>query len=343
MLSKMRVEYILAKTFVRQNFKSYRRFSSSGPPWSVVFFGSDNFALSSLQMLHQELISGHYVRNLSVVCAYMKCPVAQYSIENKLNIIPWKPHIEDLQRDKPEIGLVVSFGHLIPQSIISAFPLGMVNVHASILPRWRGAAPIIHTVLNGETESGVTLMKIRPHKFDCGEIINTSKISVGVSEDAESLTARLAQLGAKELQFCLRNLTSSLSQATPQKDSGVTYAPKVSPIMSACVWTELSAAQLHHRHLALHHVHPLHADWHGQQIKFLDCVPCERSTDSAPGLISFSKKSKHLEVACNENSVLAIKSLQLKGKKMMTAMDFVNGFLKRVPRDLWKFGNGDVS
>ncbi|CAB3388724.1 Hypothetical predicted protein [Cloeon dipterum] len=283
--------------------------------------------------------TGEHIKSLSVVCAYMKCPVAQYSLKNKINIIPWKPQKDQLQG--ADVGFVVSFGHLIPQSIISSFPLGMVNVHASLLPRWRGAAPIIHTVLNAETETGVTLMKIRPHRFDCGEIIGSSKLKIAPQEDAGTLTRRLASLGSAELQSCLKSLTERLGQAKPQTETGASYAPKVDASMSCCKWAEMTASQLHRRHLALHHVFPLHADWQGQTVKFLECSPMEKTSSLSPGFVDFSKKHRHLEVTCNKQSVLTVNQLKLSGKKVMSAMDFVNGFLKKVPVDLWKFGNGE--
>jgi len=111
--------------------------------------------------------------------------------------------------------------------------------------------------------------------------------------------------------------------------------------MSACKWDEMTASQLYRRHLGLQHVFPLHADWQGESIKFLDCLPVEeKSIFSAPGSINFSKKLKQIEVTCDKNSVLAVKKLKVPGRKTLTAMDFVNGFLKRVPREWWIFGNG---
>lgn len=103
----------------------------------------------------------------------------------------------------------------------------------------------------------------------------------------------------------------------------------------------MSAAEVYRRHLALGFVHPLHADWQGESIKILDCFPLDSNLgSSAPGEITFSKKLKQLEVTCDRDSVLAVKQLKLAGRKPLTAMDFVNGFLKRVPKLSWKFGNG---
>lgn len=103
----------------------------------------------------------------------------------------------------------------------------------------------------------------------------------------------------------------------------------------------MSAAEVYRRHLALGFVHPLQAEWQGQPFKILDCSPFEsNSAGPSPGEISFSKKLKQLEVQCDRNSVLAVKQLKLAGRKPLTAMDFVNGFLKRVPKLSWKFGNG---
>lgn len=115
-------------------------------------------------------------------------------------------------------------------------------MHASLLPKWRGAAPIIHSVLNGEKETGVSVMKIRPHRytfhegkmvqtfykyfifrFDCGEIISSAKISIGPDESALSVTNRLADIGALELQNCLSDLLFNLDKAKPQPDTDISY------------------------------------------------------------------------------------------------------------------------
>jgi methionyl-tRNA formyltransferase len=111
--------------------------------------------------------------------------------------------------------------------------------------------------------------------------------------------------------------------------------------MAACKWNEMDAVELYRRHLALGHVHPLQAEWQGQQVKFSDCLPLENSvSDALPGAIAYSRTLKQLEVTCDKNSVLAIKQLNVPGRKPLTAMDFVNGFLKKVSKDLWRFGNG---
>ncbi|KAF4522726.1 hypothetical protein B566_EDAN010933 [Ephemera danica] len=133
------------------------------PPWKILFFGTDDFAMESLKMLYSEMKSRRLVQELSIICAQSKSPVSRFGLKHDLKLINWKPSVNEILETRADIGLVASFGHLIPSQIISAFPLGMLNVHASILPRWRGAAPIVHAVMHRDIVTGVTIMKIRPH------------------------------------------------------------------------------------------------------------------------------------------------------------------------------------
>ncbi|XP_034487637.1 methionyl-tRNA formyltransferase, mitochondrial isoform X2 [Drosophila innubila] len=131
----------------------------------VLFFGTDNFSLPSLQKLHQNKVE------VGVVTSF-KSPancVRSYAELQKLPLYRWPITAE--QCAAYEVGVVVSFGHMIPLPIINAFPSGIINVHASLLPRWRGAAPIIYAIMKGDTKTGVSIMQIQPHHFDIGDEI----------------------------------------------------------------------------------------------------------------------------------------------------------------------------
>ncbi|XP_021923687.1 methionyl-tRNA formyltransferase, mitochondrial isoform X2 [Zootermopsis nevadensis] len=100
---------------------------------------------------------------------------------------------------------------------------GMLNVHASLLPRWRGAAPIIYAILNGDSETGVTIMQIKPRKFDIGNIVLQERCPIAPTDTAPVLKERLAELGSKLLQETLKDLPRCLHESVPQPESGVTY------------------------------------------------------------------------------------------------------------------------
>ena len=133
-------------------------------------------------------------------------PVKDYSEKGGIKVHDWidfknDPHI----KGNFDIGLVVSFGHMIPSTIIDAFQLGMLNVHASLLPKYRGASPIIYVIKNGDSETGVSIMRIKPNKFDIGEVLATRKMSIPPNMLMPELHDMLAKDGS---QLLLEVLTS---------------------------------------------------------------------------------------------------------------------------------------
>ncbi|PNF23984.1 hypothetical protein B7P43_G09285 [Cryptotermes secundus] len=143
-----------------------------GKPWRVLFFGTDDFSLPSLKMLFRELQDGGFVKQLAVVTSLKakKNPVRDFAVAAELAAFNWPFHAVPGDFD---VGLVSSFGHLISKSIIESFPLGILNVHASLLPRWRGAAPIFYAILNGDSETGVTIMQVKAHKSAALSLLQT--------------------------------------------------------------------------------------------------------------------------------------------------------------------------
>lgn len=157
--------YFKYKRKVIQNICEIKRrcISTSQSP-KVLFFGTDHFSLPSLQKLHQNKVE------VGVVTSF-KSPancVRSYAELQNLSLFRWP--ITAQRCTAYEVGVVVSFGHMIPLNIIKAFPRGIINVHASLLPRWRGAAPIIYAIMKGDTKTGVSIMKIEPHHFDVGDV-----------------------------------------------------------------------------------------------------------------------------------------------------------------------------
>jgi len=161
--------YFKYKRKVFLNISEYgRRCIATCQPPKVLFFGTDHFSLPSLQRLHQNKV------DVGVVTSF-KSPancVRSYAELQKLPLYRWPITAE--QCASYELGVVVSFGHMIPSHIINVFPNGIINVHASLLPRWRGAAPIIYAIMKGDTKTGVSIMKIQPHHFDVGDVSRTS-------------------------------------------------------------------------------------------------------------------------------------------------------------------------
>ncbi|XP_018570371.1 methionyl-tRNA formyltransferase, mitochondrial [Anoplophora glabripennis] len=320
------------------------------PPWKILFFGTDEFSVYSLKALYREYINGTVLKKLEVVTTTKgkANPVRKYADEHKLLIHSWPVTVPEYVFD---VGLVVSFGHLIPESVISKFPLGMLNVHASLLPRWRGAAPIIYTLANGDTETGITIMRIRPKQFDIGEILMQANVLVSSHAKMPELYETLGGLGAKSLISCLEDLQERLANAKPQPDEGVTFAPKVSSEFAVVSWEDMTSTQIYNRERAVTGLFSLTSSWNGIPVKLVgvtDCKNCDallNSKDSVPlkpGFVKYDKKRKTLIVVCADKTLISVDKIGIFGKRVMTAMEFNNGYIKKEPVEnrCFKFRRG---
>ncbi|NXX94814.1 FMT protein, partial [Centropus bengalensis] len=233
-----------------------------------------------------------------------------------------------------DVGVVASFGRLLSEDLILQFPYGVLNVHPSCLPRWRGPAPIIHTVLHGDKVTGVTIMEIRPKRFDVGPIIKQEEFAVPTCCTAKELEVMLSKMGANMLISVLKNLPESLKHKKEQPTEGVTFAPKISVAKSCIKWEEQTAAQIIRLHRAIGSMFPLQTLWKGNTVKLLDFVEVDNIPEFAdqilndhgavPGSLLYHKPSQTLVVRCKEGSV-GIKTVVL--KKRLTAVDFYNGYM----------------
>ncbi|NWU61391.1 FMT protein, partial [Pterocles burchelli] len=233
-----------------------------------------------------------------------------------------------------DVGVVASFGRLLSEDLIVQFPYGILNVHPSCLPRWRGPAPIIHTVLHGDKVTGVTIMEIRPKRFDVGPIVKQEEFAVPPHCTARELEVMLAEMGANMLISVLKNLPESLRNKKEQPKEGVTFAPKISVAKSCIKWEEQTAAQIIQLHRAIGSMFPLQTLWKGTTVKLLDFVEVDNIpgfTDevlndpgAVPGSVLYHKVSQTLMARCKEGWV-GIKTVIL--KKKLTPVDFYNGYM----------------
>uniref|UniRef100_A0A8I3PMI0 Mitochondrial methionyl-tRNA formyltransferase n=1 Tax=Canis lupus familiaris TaxID=9615 RepID=A0A8I3PMI0_CANLF len=234
-------------------------------------------------------------------------------------------HAKETQRSSPAL--------LLGNKLDMAQYSGMLNVHPSCLPRWRGPAPIIHTVLHGDTITGVTIMQIRPKRFDVGPIIKQETVPVPPKSTAKELEAMLSRLGADMLISVLKNLPESLSNGRQQPTEGVTHAPKISAGTSCIKWEEQTSEQIFRLYRAIGNIIPLQTLWMDNTIKLLDLVEVNSSilTDPKltgqpviPGSVIYHKQSQILLVRCKDGWI-GVRSVML--KKTLTATDFYNGYL----------------
>ncbi|XP_072818329.1 methionyl-tRNA formyltransferase, mitochondrial isoform X2 [Vicugna pacos] len=297
------------------------------PPWRVLFFGTDRFARETLRALHaaREDKEEELIEKLEVVTVPSPSPkglpVKQYAVQSQLPVYEWP----DVGSGEYDVGVVASFGRLLSEALILKFPY--------CLPRWRGPAPIIHTVLHGDTVTGVTIMQIRPKRFDVGPILKQETVPVPPKGTSKELEALLSSLGASMLISVLKNLPESLRNGRQQPTEGVTQAPKISAATSCIKWEEQTSEQIFRLYRAVGNIIPLQTLWMGNTIKLLDLVEVNNSilTDPkltgqaiTPGSVIYHKQSQILLVCCKDGWI-GVQSVML--KKKLTATDFYNGYL----------------
>jgi methionyl-tRNA formyltransferase len=219
----------------------------------IVFFGTPAFAVPSLEAL----LHGHFTvagvvtqpdkpqgRSRSELIAPPVKIAAQAATIPVLQ--PVRPvgdvFTASLRRLEPDLGVVVAYGHILRPEVLALPPRGMINVHASLLPRHRGAAPIQQAILAGDQQTGITIMQME-EGLDSGPILHRAATSIGADETAGALAERLAQLGAVALIESLSLSSGGLARPQPQDDSQATYAPKLSREGARVVW-ERDAAML---------------------------------------------------------------------------------------------------
>ncbi|XP_030376372.1 methionyl-tRNA formyltransferase, mitochondrial [Scaptodrosophila lebanonensis] len=296
----------------------------------ILFFGTDRFSLPSLENLHKNCGCDINMNTLGVVTSF-KNPancVRSYAEREHLPLQHWP--ITSADCAGYDLGVVVSFGHLIPASIINAFPLGMINVHASLLPRWRGAAPIIYAIMHGDAITGVSIMKIEPHHFDVGAILAQMEVPVRSDVYMPELHASLAQTGANLLMEVVNDIHEKLQNAKPQDNYSATYAPKITSRITEVVWSDSSAVELYARHRALYGFKSLTTSFHEKQIQLLELRVPEHPLTMAsqtPGHFSYQRARKSLLINCALGTQLEVLQLRMQNKKPMSAQEFSNGFL----------------
>jgi methionyl-tRNA formyltransferase len=218
----------------------------------IVFFGTPAFAVPSFQALRRE--------RYQVVGVVTQPDRAQGRSRSRLVAPPIKLEAEaaglpvlqpprpmgdvflaNLRRLEPDLAVVVAYGHILRSDVLSAPPLGMINVHASLLPRWRGAAPIQHAIIAGDAKTGVSIMQL-DEGLDSGPVLHRVATPIGPDETAGELAARLAELGATALVEALSLLTGGFARAEPQDAAGATLAPKIDREDARLNWSDEAEA-----------------------------------------------------------------------------------------------------
>jgi methionyl-tRNA formyltransferase len=228
--------------------------------------------------------------------------------------------VEQLKELAPDLIVVVAYGQILPQIVLDIPRLGCINVHASILPRYRGAAPINKAIMDGAEETGITTM-FMDAGLDTGDMLVKKAVAIGFDETADDLHDRLAFLGGEVMAETLERLCRGELQPVAQDDSLSTYAPMLKKEDGRIDWTR-SAVELHNHVRGLDPWPGAFCHLGGQLLKIFRTFP-EEGRNGKPGRI-VSAGDEGLRIACGEG-ILLIRELQLAGKKRLSAAEFLKG------------------
>ena len=226
-----------------------------------------------------------------------------------------------LQSLSAEIMVVVGYGQIIPQSVIDLPPFGILNVHASLLPKYRGAAPIQWAIANGETETGVTIMQIDAG-LDTGDMLRKAKLTIEPDETAPQLSARLAPLGAEILLETIAAIEAGTADPEKQNNAEATLAPILKKEDGLVQW-QRSAREIYNRFRGFNPWPGAYTTFRGQQLS-ITIAALSDASHLRPGQCSIHNKK--LVAGCGANTSLELKEVQLAGKKRMSGEAFLNGY-----------------
>ncbi len=298
----------------------------------IVFMGTPDFASASLKKLIDEKfdVVGVFTqpdkpkgRGMEL-CA---SPVKELALENGLPVFqPVKMRdgtaLAQIKALEPDILVVVAYGRILPDDILAVPKYGAINVHGSLLPKYRGAAPIQWAVLNGDKVTGVTTMYLAS-EMDTGDIIYTAETEIGEYETSGELFDRLKDMGAELLVKTLRDIDVGTAPRTPQDHSKASYVTMLDKSICPIDWNKTPREVLKH----IYGLQPWPVatmELEGKTVRVLAAKYTDGKTEKTPGAVVSTDKGG-LEIACANGETLLITELQAPGKKRMGAEDYLRG------------------
>lgn len=298
----------------------------------IVFMGTPDFAAASLQKLIDEKYDIAAVftqpdkpRNRGMSLSFS--PVKELALQNGLDVYqPTKlrdgSFTELLRSLKPDVLVVVAYGRILPEDALSVPTYGAVNVHSSLLPKYRGAAPVQWAVLNGDIVTGVSTMYLAP-EMDTGDVIFTVKTEIGEFETSGELFDRLMVMGAELLHKTLRAIENGTAPRSKQDESQASYVTMLDKSMSPIDWSR-SPREIVKHICGLQPWPVATTEIGGLTFRIFKAEYTDTVTDKAPGTVVAADK-RGIEIACGGAHTLLITELQAPGKKRMRAADYLLG------------------
>lgn len=296
----------------------------------IIFMGTPEFAVPGLRQLLDQ-------PDFDVIAVYTQpdkavgrkqiitaSPIKQLAQQHNIPVYQPQKISEEAQRIKdlaPDLIVVIAYGKIIPQTILDIPKYTCINVHASLLPKYRGAACLNAPILNGDTETGITIMKMNAG-LDTGPIIKQVKVQVDTNETLETLHDKLSILGANTLPGVLIDFINGKIQAVPQDDSRATYIGLIKKEDGKIDW-DMTAEEIERMIRALNPWPGTYGEWNNKSIKIIK-VEHEKIKQNNHKTGEIFQNNGQILIQCGQDSLVILK-LQLEGKKAMNAQEFING------------------
>ena len=301
----------------------------------IVFAGTPKFAVKSLSVLNQ---SEHEV--IAVYCqpdrpkgrgkVLTACPVKIFAEENNLLVIQ-PEDFKDKQSQtqlsllNPDVMVVAAYGQILPKALLEIPKLGCLNIHASLLPRWRGAAPIERAILEGDRETGISIMQMN-EGLDTGDILLDKKCMISNRETAQTLHDTLSNIGANAILETL-NIFPTL-KARPQQNNNATYAEKVTKDEAQIDWhqgaEQISRVIRAFNPRTIAYTNAMAKQFKNRVLRIIEAEIVNRQTTNSPGEVI--KYDKDVCYVATSSGVISLKKVQLAGKKEVSIKDFNNAY-----------------
>ena len=298
----------------------------------LIFAGTPEFSVPTLSRINQEgyevsLVLTQPDRRSGRGMNVKASPIKQKATE--LNIPIYQPnnlrHYDVHQRlkaEKADVLIVAAYGLIIPSDILNIFTKGSYNVHASLLPAWRGAAPIHRAIESGDKEIGVTIMSVIP-KLDAGDIVRSEKIDLDTNANTGDMTNLIAKIGADLMVKVLNDLNENRDlKPTQQNEKMVTYAEKISKEEARVVWKDVSSEIIVRKINAFNPFPGVFCNFNGKILKIWKAQSSNKIKKCEPGEIYVNPEKNNLFIGTKDGSI-EVKEIQLEGKRKMTAKEFI--------------------
>lgn len=302
----------------------------------IVYMGTPDFAVAPLEALIQ---AGHQISAVVTQPDKQKgrgkevqmTPVKECALKYGISVfqpvkIKEKEAVEKLREYPADLFVIAAFGQILSEEILNMPRFGCINIHASLLPAYRGAAPIQWVILNGEKKTGVTIMQMEKG-LDTGDMLLKAEVDIDSGETGESLHDKLMEIGAKLIVEAIPKLERGELVPEKQDDSLSSYAPRLTKAMGLIDWKK-DAIEIERLIRGLNSWPSAYTCYHGKTLKIWEAevilAEPERDSSALPGTVCSAGKD-FFDVACGKD-LLRIRSLQLEGKKRVSVKDFLLGY-----------------